>query len=232
LSESFFSLVNILYYLVDGHSMLDSSAIRKKGIVKDLMDLSPVVLEGRHVRLVPLSPVHEEPLVAAAADGELWNSAFTLVPTRDTMAAYIAAALEAQARGQELPFVIIRKSSGEDHVVGSTRFYLIDRENRHLEIGYTWLAASAQRTAVNTEAKLLLLTHAFESLRCIRVALITDVLNQQSRTAILRLGAKQEGILRNHLIMPDGRYRDSVYFSIVEAEWPQVKAGLEARLER
>jgi RimJ/RimL family protein N-acetyltransferase len=200
--------------------------------VKDLMALSPVVLEGQHVRLVPLSPAHEESLVAAAADGELWNSAFTLVPTGDTMAAYIAAALEAQARGQELPFVIIRKSSGEDHVVGSTRFYLIDRENRHLEIGYTWLAASAQRTRVNTEAKLLLLTHAFESLRCIRVALITDVLNQQSRTAILRLGAKQEGILRNHLIMPDGRYRDSIYFSIVEAEWPQVKAGLEARLER
>ncbi|HEV7798678.1 MAG TPA: GNAT family protein [Pyrinomonadaceae bacterium] len=196
------------------------------------MALSPVVLEGQHVRLVPLSPAHEESLVAAAADGELWNSAFTLVPTGDTMAAYIAAALEAQARGQELPFVIIRKSSGEDHVVGSTRFYLIDRENRHLEIGYTWLAASAQRTRVNTEAKLLLLTHAFESLRCIRVALITDVLNQQSRTAILRLGAKQEGILRNHLIMPDGRYRDSIYFSIVEAEWPQVKAGLEARLER
>lgn len=196
------------------------------------MDLSPVVLEGQHVRLVPLSPAHDESLVAAAADGELWNSAFTLVPTRDTIAAYIAAALEAQARGQELPFVIIRKSSAEDHVVGSTRFYLIDRENRHLEIGYTWLAASAQRTRVNTEAKLLLLTHAFESLRCIRVALITDVLNEQSRTAILRLGAKQEGILRNHLIMPDGRYRDSVYFSIVEAEWPQVKAGLEARLEK
>jgi RimJ/RimL family protein N-acetyltransferase len=196
------------------------------------MNLSPVILEGQHVRLEPLSPAHEEPLITAAGDGELWNSAFTNVPTHSTMAAYIAAALEAQGRGQELPFVIIRKSPGEDHVVGSTRYYFIDPGNRNLEIGYTWLAASAQRTPVNTEAKLLLLTHAFEGLHCIRVGLITDVLNQQSRTAILRLGAKQEGILRNHLIMPDGRYRDSVCFSIIETEWPEVKARLEARLEK
>ena len=196
------------------------------------MDLSPIVLEGQHVRLEPLSLAHEGSLIAAAGDGELWNSTLTIVPTRDTMPAYIAAALEAQARGQELPFVIVRKSSGEDRVVGSTRFYLIDPENRHLEIGYTWLAASAQRTPVNTEAKLLLLTHAFETLGCIRVALITDVLNQQSQTAILRLGAKQEGVLRNHLIMPGGRYRDSVCFSIIEAEWPEVKAQLQAKLDK
>jgi RimJ/RimL family protein N-acetyltransferase len=196
------------------------------------MNLSPVILEGQYVRLEPLSPAHEESLITAAGDGELWNSNFTNVPTRGTMATYIAAALEAQGRGQELPFVIIRKSPGEDHVVGSTRFYVIDPENRNLEIGYTWLAASAQRTPVNTEAKLLLLTHAFEGLQCIRVGLITDVLNQQSRTAILRLGAKQEGILRNHIIMPDGRYRDSVCFSIIETEWPEVKARLEARLEK
>ena len=144
------------------------------------------------------------------------------------MAAYIEAALGAQAQGRELPFVIIQKAAGR--IVGSTRFYLIDRENRSDEIGYTWLAASAQRTAVNAEAKLLLLTHAFESWRCIRVSLITDALNQQSQAAILRLGAKQEGVLRNHMIMPGGRYRDSVCFSIVEAEWPEVKARLEARL--
>jgi RimJ/RimL family protein N-acetyltransferase len=192
------------------------------------MEVSPVVLEGRHVRLEPLSPAHEESLIAAAGDGELWNSTVTIVPSRATMSAYITAALEAQAQGHELPFVIIRKSS--DQVVGTTRFYFIDRENRHAEIGYTWLAASAQRTGVNTEAKLLLLTHAFESWRCIRVAFITDVLNQQSQTAILRLGAKQEGVLRNHMVMPGGRYRDSVCFSIIEAEWPEVKARLEAKL--
>jgi RimJ/RimL family protein N-acetyltransferase len=192
------------------------------------MEISPVILEGRHVRLDPLSPAHEEALIAAAADGELWNSTVTIVPTRATMAAYIASALESQARGRELPFVIIQKSSGQ--VVGTTRFYDIERNDRRVEIGYTWLAASVQRTVVNTEAKLLLLTHAFESWRCICVGFLTDVLNQQSRTAILRLGAKQEGILRNHMIMPGGRYRDSVCFSIIEAEWPEVKARLEAKL--
>ncbi len=192
------------------------------------MEISPVILEGQHVRLEPLSPAHEESLIAAAGDGELWNSTVTIVPSRATMAAYIASALKAQAEGQELPFVIIRKSSGQ--VVGTTRFYFINRDDRHVEIGYTWLAASAQRSGVNTEAKLLLLTHAFERWRCIRVAFITDVLNEQSRTAILRLGAKQEGVLRNHMVMPGGRYRDSVCFSIIEAEWPEIKARLEASL--
>jgi len=194
------------------------------------MDISPVILEGQHVSLEPLSQAHEESLIAAAGDGQLWNSTVTIVPSRATMAAYIAAALDAQAQGQALPFVIIRKSSGQ--VVGSTRFYRIERDHRRVEIGYTWLSASAQRTAVNTEAKLLLLTHAFERLRCIRVEFITDVLNQQSRTAILRLGAKQEGVLRNHMVMPNGRLRDSVCFSIIEAEWPEVKSRLEDRLRQ
>src|SRR5687767_1080807 len=194
------------------------------------MEIFPVSLEGQHVRLEPLSPAHQESLVAAASDGELWNSTVTNVPTATTMSDYIAAALNAQAQGQELPFVIIRQSTGQ--VVGTTRFYFINRVDRHVEIGYTWLAASAQRSGVNTETKLLLLTHAFEHWGCIRVAFITDVLNQQSRTAILRLGAKQEGIFRNHMVMPDGRYRDSVCFSIIEAEWPEVKAGLEAKLAR
>ena len=192
------------------------------------MEISPVILEGQQVRLEPLSQAHEESLIAAAVDGELWNSTVTIVPSRGTMAAYIASALDAQVQGRELPFVIIRKSSGQ--VVGSTRFYRIERDHRRVEIGYTWLAASAQRTGVNTEAKLLLLTHAFERLRCVRVEFVTDVLNQQSRTAILRLGAKQEGVLRNHMVMPNGRLRDSVCFSIIEAEWPEVKAGLEAKL--
>ena len=192
------------------------------------MEVSPVVLEGKYVRLEPLSLSHENSLIAAAGDGELWNSNFTIVPSRATVNDYISTALAAQAQGSELPFVIIRKPTGE--VVGTTRFYFIDRENRHVEIGYTWLAGSAQRTGINTEAKLLLLTHAFEHWRCIRVAFITDVLNRQSRAAILRLGAKEEGTLRNHLIMPGGRYRDSVCFSIIEAEWPAIKATLETRL--
>src|SRR6266403_2895328 len=192
------------------------------------MEISPITLEGQHVRLVPLSLAHEEPLVAAAADGELWNSTVTIVPTRANMAGYIATALNAQAQGRELGFVIIQKSSRR--IVGTTRFYNIEPQDRHVEIGYTWLAASGQRTAVNTETKLLLLTHAFESWRCIRVALVTDVLNQQSRAAILRLGAKEEGILRNHMIMPDGRYRDSVLFSITESEWLSVKEKLRKRL--
>ena len=192
------------------------------------MEISQVILEGQHVRLVPLSAAHEEALIAAAGDGELWDSTLTIVPTRATMAAYIGSALEAQAQGRELPFVIIRKSSGQ--VVGTTRFYGIERYEGRVAIGYTWVAASAQRTVVNTEAKLLLLTHAFERWRFIRVELITDVLNQQSRTAILRLGAKQEGVLRNHMVMHGGRYRDSVCFSIIEAEWPEVKARLQAKL--
>jgi RimJ/RimL family protein N-acetyltransferase len=192
------------------------------------MEVVPVILEGQHVRLEPLSLAHEDSLNAAAADGELWNSTVTYVPRRAEMADYIAAALREQAQGHDLPFVIICKSP--DRVVGTTRFYFIDRLNRHTEIGYTWLAASAQRSAVNTESKLLLLSHAFETWRCIRVALVTDVLNQQSRAAILRLGAKEEGVLRNHLIMHSGRYRDSVCFSIIETEWPEVKARLTAKL--
>jgi len=194
------------------------------------MEVTPVTLEGEHVRLEPLSAAHEESLNVAAADGELWNSTVTIVPGRDTMANYIAAALDAQAQQRELPFVIIRKPTGQ--VVGTTRFYFIEHEYRTVEIGYTWLAASVQRSEVNTEAKLLLLTHAFEHWRCIRVALVTDVLNQQSQRAILRLGAKEEGILRNHMLMPGGRYRDSVLFSIIESEWPDVKARLATRLEQ
>ena len=192
------------------------------------MEISPVILEGRHVRLEPLSPAHEAALIAATKDGELWNSTVTIVPSRAHMSAYIASALEAQAQGRELPFVIIRKPSGQ--IVGSTRFYGIAPDDRRVDIGYTWLAASAQRTAVNTEAKLLLLTHSFERWGFIRVGFVTDVLNQQSRTAILRLGAKEEGILRNHIAMPNGRYRDSVCFSIIEGEWPEVKARLAAKL--
>src|SRR6476660_5033660 len=192
------------------------------------MEILPITLEGQHTRLEPLSLAHHEALLAAAADGELWDSIVTIVPTRDTVSEYIEAALTEQAKGSELPFVIVQKASGR--VVGTTRFYYIQPQQRNAAIGYTWVAASAQRTAVNTEAKLLLLTHAFEHWHCVRIEFITDVLNQQSRAAILRLGAKQEGILRNHMIMPNGRIRDSVCFSIIAEEWPEVKAGLTTRL--
>jgi len=193
------------------------------------MEVSPVTLEGKHVRLEPLSLRHEAALIAAASDGELWKSTVTIVPSSPAkMIDYIQAALAGQAQGRELPFVIMRKSSGE--IVGSTRFYEIRPADRCAAIGYTWLAKSAQRTAINTEAKLLLLTLAFERWRYNRVELITDILNEQSRAAILRLGAKQEGILRRHLIMPGGRVRDSVLFSIIAEEWPEVKAGLIGKL--
>ena len=193
------------------------------------MEISPVSLEGQHVRLEPLSPAQEESLIAAASDGELWNSTVTIVPSSPaTMIDYIQAALDGQATGKELPFVVTRKSTNQ--IVGTTRFYEIRPHDRAVAIGYTWLAKSAQRTAVNTESKLLLLTHAFEHWRCNRVELITDVLNQQSRAAILRLGAKEEGVLRKHLILPSGRVRDSVLFSIIADEWPEVKARLTSKL--
>ena len=192
------------------------------------MQIYPVTLVGEQVRLEPLSTDHAESLIAAAADGELWNSTVTVVPSRENIGEYIDAALQAQAGGRELPFVIIRKSS--DTVVGTTRFYDIERNDRRVAIGYTWLSLSAQRTVINTEAKLLLLTHAFENWQCIRVELITDFLNHQSRAAILRLGAKEEGVLRNHMIMPGGRIRDSVCFSIIDSEWARIKIRLLNRL--
>ena len=192
------------------------------------MDISPVTLEGQHVVLSPLTLWHEEALTAAAGDGELWNTTVTIIPDPAGMKSYIEAALFGQSLGKELPFVIIRKSSGK--VAGTTRFYDIDVHDRRAAIGYTWLSRSAQRTVINTEAKLLLLTHAFETWRCVRVELITDVLNEQSRAAILRLGAKQEGILRKHMILPSGRVRDSVVFSIIDDEWPEVKTALAAKL--
>src|SRR6185295_2055920 len=167
------------------------------------MEISPVTLAGEYTRLEPLTLAHQEPLVAAAADGELWNSILTVVPSRETIAEYIGEALTAQQQGSELPFVIVQQAT--NRVVGTTRFYYIQPQQKSAAIGYTWIAASAKRTAVNTEAKLLLLTHAFEHWRCNRIEFITDVLNQQSRAAILRLGAKEEGTLRNHLIMPNGR---------------------------
>lgn len=194
------------------------------------MKVSPIVIEGQHVRLEPLTHAHTEALIAAAGDGEIWKSDVTIVPSADTINKYIEEAIRGLERGAELPFAIVSKATGG--VVGTTRFYEIMPADRRVAIGYTWLARSAQRTPVNTETKLLLLEHAFDYWKCVRVEFITDVLNQQSRAAILRLGAKQEGILRNHMIMPSGRIRDSVFFSVIAEEWPEVRANLEAKLKR
>lgn len=192
--------------------------------------IEPITLEGRHVRLDPLSLSHQEALVRASSDGQLWTLPYTVVPSKETISEYISKTLQAQEQGLEQPFAIV--DLHRNAIVGSTRYTRIDAENRQREIGYTWLAKSAQRTAVNTEAKYLLLRHAFEDRGCIRVEFMTDVLNERSRAAILRIGAKQEGILRNHMIMPNGRYRDSVCFSIIESEWPTVKESLIASLHR
>ena len=192
------------------------------------MDVIPLTLEGEHVRLEPLTVAHQSALGLAAEDGELWKSTVTVVPSRSTMAGYLQTAFDAQAQGRELPFAIVRRPSGQ--VVGTTRYYNLNPGHRNAGIGATWLAASAQRPAVNTEAKLLLLTHAFETWQCLRIEFITDILNQPSRAALLRLGATQEGILRSHMLMPNGRIRDSVCFSIIRPEWPAIKARLPARL--
>jgi len=187
-------------------------------------------LSGDHVELVPLRAEHAQALLEAAADGELWNLKVTVVPGPDTVDDYIAKAEKGLEEGTVLPFAILDRRTGR--IVGSTRFWKVDRANRKLEIGHTWLALSAQRTPINSEAKLLLLTYAFEELDCVRVQFTTDELNEKSRAAILRLGAVQEGIVRHERIMPDGRKRNSVRFSIIDSEWPEVKARLLERLGR
>jgi RimJ/RimL family protein N-acetyltransferase len=192
------------------------------------MIVTPVTLEGQHARLEPLRIEHLAGLVKVGLDPELWRWIPTAVRTKEEMAAYIETALQEQARGMSLPFALVEKITGE--AIGSTRYGNIDRAHHRVEIGWTWLARDWQRTAVNTEAKYLLLRHAFESLGCMRVELKTDSLNERSRAAILRIGAKEEGILRNHMITDSGRIRHTVYFSIIDSEWPGVKARLEARM--
>jgi len=190
------------------------------------MIVAPVTLEGRHVRLEPLSQSHHAGLTAVGLGEELWRWIPTPVRTAEEMAAYIATALEEQARGVSLPFAQIEKSSGR--AIGCTRYGNIDRTHHRVEIGWTWVAPEWQRTGVNTETKYLLLRHAFETLGCIRVELKTDSLNEKSRNAILRIGAKEEGTFRNHMITASGRIRHTVYFSILDSEWPAVKARLQS----
>ena len=185
-------------------------------------------LTGSHVRLRFMREDDAAALVRAASDGELWNLKVTTVPSAETVAVYMKTALDAAKTGTVVPYVIEHISTGE--AIGSTRFWKLDRVNRTVEIGHTWISASCQRTVVNTEMKLLMLTYAFETLNCVRVQFQTDELNTKSRTAIARLGAKEEGILRNERIMPDGRIRNTVMFSILDTEWPDVRSKLAARL--
>jgi RimJ/RimL family protein N-acetyltransferase len=192
------------------------------------MVVKPITLEGDRVRLEPLAMGHLDALSEFALDEALWRWVPYMVRTRSDLEAYIRSSLEAQQAGTALPFVTIELASGT--VAGSTRYMNIDRLNRRTEIGGTIVAPAWQRTFVNTEAKYLMLKHAFEEWDCLRVEFKTDSLNERSRNAILRIGAKEEGTFRNHMIMPGGRVRDSVYYSIIASEWPGVKQRLAAKL--
>jgi RimJ/RimL family protein N-acetyltransferase len=194
------------------------------------MKVTPVTLEGTRVRLEPLAQSHHAGLSAIGFHEELWRWVTTApVRTPDDMAAYIALALAERDAGRALPFATLDRATGS--VIGCTRYAAIEPLHRRLEIGWTWLAPSAQRTAANTEAKYLMLRHAFETLGCVRVELKTDALNERSRAAISRIGAREEGTLRRHMVTSSGRIRDTVYYSILDSEWGEVKAGLERRLQ-
>ncbi len=194
------------------------------------MKLDKVTLTGRHVRLEPLSENHLAGLCDAISDGELWKLFFTNVPHPDDIGGFYSDACQMQASSQGLAFATIDRETNQ--VVGSTRFMNAHIANKRLEIGFTFIRSSFQKTKINTEAKLLMLTHAFETQNVNRVEFLTDYLNTTSRNAILRLGAKQEGILRSHVLMPDGRVRDSVIFSVIANEWPGIKQGLNFKLSQ
>lgn len=196
-----------------------------------MLHVEPVTLAGKVARLEPLEPQHAAAIFAAAQEADIW----TYMPHRlDGSLAdvqhWIADVLQAQSRGTDQPFVIRDLATGR--ICGSTRYLAINAHSRGLEIGGTWLDATARRTGINTECKLMLLLHAFETLGAIRVQLKTDSRNLRSQTAIERIGGVREGTLRNHMILPDGYYRHSVYFSIIESEWPGVKARLQKMMER
>ena len=193
------------------------------------MDIRPVVLDGVCVRLEPLSLDHLPALIEIGLEPDLWRWTTQVVRTPEEMEEYVRGALAEQAAGRALPFATVEKASGR--VAGSTRFAAIEPLHRRVEIGWTWLAPPWQRTVLNTEAKFLMLRHAFERWGCVRVEFKTDVLNMRSRQALLRIGAKEEGILRSHIITAIGRVRDTVYFSVTAPEWPAIRAALEAKLQ-
>lgn len=190
--------------------------------------LQPIALRGPHASLEPLSQHHRDGLIAAAGDGELWKLWYTAVPSDQNMTKEIARRLALQAAGTMLPFTVLDAAGG---VAGMTTYMNVDAANRRVEIGSTWYAKRVQRTPLNTQCKLLLLAHAFETLDCIAVEFRTHFFNHQSRRGIERLGAKQDGILRNHQVAPNGTLRDTVVYSIIASEWPTVKAHLTYQLE-
>jgi len=190
--------------------------------------LDPVVLEGRQVRLEPLTLDHLDALSEVALDPDLWRWTSERAGSIDELRAYVERALAAQQSGSALPFATIARSIGKP--VGSTRFANVDLGNGRLEIGWTWLGREWQRTALNTEAKYLMMKHAFETLGVRRVEFKTDARNERSRAAIHRIGAKEEGTLRKHLVTASGRVRDTVYYSVIDDEWPAVQIRLEERL--
>jgi RimJ/RimL family protein N-acetyltransferase len=192
------------------------------------MNLLPTILEGRVVRLEPLAERHCEGLRAAIADGELWQIPVTRVPHPDDVPQFIEQARAALQSGTELAFATCERATGR--IAGSTRFMKVDLSNKRVEIGFTFLGRTWQRTAVNTEAKLLMLTHGFEQLDLNRIEFLTDVLNEKSRRAIERLGAQHERVLRSHMIMRGGRIRDSALYSITATEWPAIKRHLTEKL--
>lgn len=192
------------------------------------VELKEANLVGEHIVLEPLTLEHQAALSIAVADGNLWELWYTKVPHPDDMKAYIMTAMEAEARGEALAFAVRCRHSGA--VIGSTRICRWEQQHRRLEVGYTWYAKSAQRTAVNTEAKLLILSYAFETLDVMAVEFRTHIQNQASRQAICRIGATQDGILRNHQILNNGTIRDTVIYSIIDSEWPEVKQVLKDKL--
>lgn len=192
--------------------------------------IQPINLEGESITLTPLTLDHSADLSRAIEDGDLWQLWFTTIPRPENIQQYIETALAEVSIGRSVAFAVIDNQTG--NAIGTTRYCNIDHDSKRLEIGYTWYAKSYQRTRVNTEAKLLLLAHAFENLRVIAVEFRTHWVNQASRNAIARLGAKQDGILRNHKVMPDGSYRDTVVFSIINQEWASVKNHLLFKLHQ
>ena len=194
------------------------------------MDIRPITLNGNWVQLEPISVQHVADLAIVGSDDSIWQfMRYGAINSLDSMHEWVQQLLELQVRGTDLPFAVIHNGNGR--AIGATRYLDISRENRSLEIGGTWYGARYQQTAVNTECKYLLLKHAFETLGCIRVQFKTDLRNERSQRALERIGAVKEGVLRNHMILPDGTIRHSVYYSIINTEWLDVKASLEDKLK-
>ncbi|MFI5760890.1 GNAT family N-acetyltransferase [Streptomyces sp. NPDC051563] len=209
-------------------SAVSAQAVAAEAAAQAAAPAAQAVLAGERVRLEPLELRHHDGLCEAVRDGSLWELAVTLVPHPDEMRGFVEDAVEARASGKQIPYATVDAVTGR--VIGATRLMMINTANRRLEIGWTFLAASRQRSGANTEAKLLMLTHAFETMGMNRVELLTDVRNAKSRAAITRIGAKPEGVLRHHMVMRDGWIRDTAVYGITRPEWPEAKRGLLARL--